>query len=112
MVRQRNVVSTTRERELVLELRASGWVAWRMPASLGAADVIALRADWQPLAIQVKTDRDYAFTHFGPKERQALLDLAEKAGALPWLVWWPPDRKGKRWLGPSEWPGGVMADVA
>ena len=52
--------------------------------------------------MQVKrTQKPYA--HFLPAERTILRELAEKAGATAWLIWWPP-RRGWRWIPVSEWP--------
>ena len=94
-----------RERDLVRLLRTdpSGpWVALRAPASLGVADVLAVR-DGEIRLIEVKSTRAGPFAGFGPADRRALLAAAEIAGGDPFLVWWPPRMK-LRWLGPEEWP--------
>ncbi len=93
-----------RERDLVALLRADGYSANRTPGSHGVADVIALRVGYIPRLLQLKTDRAGPFAHFGPAARRELLDEARRAGARPELVWWPPDRKGPRYLHEKDWP--------
>ena len=88
---------------MVRSLRTDGWIAIRAPASLGVADVIAVRAGEIRL-IEVKSTRAASpFSAFGPADRAALLDAAETAGGSAWLVHWPP-RKPPRWISPDEWP--------
>lgn len=92
-----------RERDLVRLLRADGWIALRAPASLGVADVIAVRAGEIRL-IEVKSTRAASpFAGFPPADRQALLEAAKTAGGEAWLYWHPP-RRPARWIGPDEWP--------
>jgi Holliday junction resolvase len=91
-----------RERDLVRALRSAGWVALRAPASLGVADVIAVR-DGEILLVECKSTRAGPFSGFSPADRRALLEAAERAGGSPWLYWHPP-RKEPRWIGPEEWP--------
>lgn len=102
---------TKRERDRVKMLRADGYSAIRTPGSLGVMDVIALKAGLRPRYEQVKTD-PYPYQHFGPAERRALLAEAERAGADAFLCHWPPDRRGPRFILPSEWPRDVSADIA
>ena len=91
-----------RERDLVRDLRADGWVALRAPASLGVADVIAVRGGEIRL-IEVKSTRAGPYAGFPPADRRALLAAAEIAGGEAYLVWHPP-RKARRWISPREWP--------
>jgi len=93
-----------RERQVREELEGEGWAVVRAAGSLGCIDLVAGMAG-TTLAIEVKADDEKfgPFNNFGPKKREALLSLAEKAGWEPILAWWPP--RGKlRWLEPSEWP--------
>ena len=83
---------------------AAGWSVSRTAGSHGVADIIALKAGAVPLYVQVKTDRAGPFAHFGPAERSKLLGECTRAGAVAMLVWWPPDRKGPRFLGEATWP--------
>lgn len=94
------------------KFRAEGWVAFRAPASLGVADVVAIRSeneDGMPPAhvyfIEVKATTRHPFRlNFGPRERKRLSDAAAQAGATAWLAWWPS--RGKLQIIPeSEWPG-------
>jgi len=58
------------------ELQAQGWIVIRSAGSKGPADLVALREGSRSQLIQVKSDG-----YLPPKERQELLDEAEKAGA-------------------------------
>ena len=85
-------------------LRADGWVAFRAPASLGVADVIALRAGDRPRLIEVKaTSTRSPWNDFGPAQRNALYDAAQKAGADAYLLWWPT-RRPPQWIPWTDWP--------
>ena len=110
---------TDRERKVREQLEAEGWVVARAAGSRGCADLMAVRRVGTRLLVhsepahepvvqvrlvQVKSDERNPFDHFGPYERAELLATAQQAGAEPWLVWWPPDRKGPRWIAPGEWP--------
>lgn len=75
----------------------------RSPASLGAADVIALRAGDLPRLIQVKANIGSAFMNFRPEERAELRRIAEVAGGIAELWHWPP-RGVLRVLTPEAWP--------
>jgi Holliday junction resolvase len=78
-------------------------VAIRAPASLGVADVIAVRAGEIRLVEVKSTSAPSPFASFGPAARSALQDAAEIAGGSAWLVHWPP-RKPPRWIPSDEWP--------
>lgn len=92
-----------RERALVNELRNDDWFAMRAPASLGVADVVALKAGLRPRLIEVKSTAGGPYERFGPKDRADLLFAAQLAGADAYLVWWPPRGKA-RWVHSAEWP--------
>lgn len=93
-----------RERQVVKQLQSEGWLAFRAPASLGVADVIALKAGERPRLVEVKSDKVNAYAHFGPAKRQALSQAAKRAGADAYLAWWPGDRQGCRWVREIAWP--------
>lgn len=91
-----------RERQLVALKRKEGWVAFRAPASLGVADVVALKAGETSQLIESKsTLRPYA--HFLPADRQRLSEAAKAAGAEALLAWWP-SRGELKWIAESDWP--------
>jgi Holliday junction resolvase len=91
-----------RERAVRQAYTDSGWLAFRAPASLGCADVIALRRRTKPRLIEVKsTIRPW--DHFGPDARQRLLDAAHQAGAIPLLAWWPKNGQLK-FFQAADWP--------
>lgn len=69
------------------------------------ADVLSMKAGEPTYMDEVKTTTRSAFADFGPIKRQALRDLAEKAGAVPRLVWWPPRARQPTIIPASEWPG-------
>lgn len=95
---------TNRELLVVRQYRRDGWVAFRAPASLGVADVIALKDGERPQLVEVKSDRKNPYAHFGPDKRLALSHAARRAGAEAWLAWWPGDRGGCRWIAERDWP--------
>ncbi len=105
---------TRREYQVRDLLRDKGWIAFRAPASLGVADIVALRAapfNSEVMLIEVKatTRRPYE-AGFGPIKRRALSAAAEKAGAVAVLAWWPP--RGKlQWFYEYEWPNHPQAAV-
>lgn len=92
-----------RERKLKRLLESDGWFVIRAPASLGVADLVALKLGHQPRMIEVKGTTRSAFAGFPPADRQELAEAAAKAGASAWLVWWPK-RKEPVWLAPADWP--------
>jgi Holliday junction resolvase len=94
---------TDRERSVRSLLAGEDWLAFRAPASLGVADVIALRAGSRPRLIEVKSTAGGPYEHFGPKDRSELVFAARMAGADALLAWWPP--RGKlHWIPENEWP--------
>lgn len=92
-----------RERAVRDQLANEDWLAFRAPASLGVADVIALRDGSRPRLIEVKSTAQGPYERFGPAERERLSFAAQLAGADPWLAWWPP-RGQLRWIPQNEWP--------
>jgi Holliday junction resolvase len=93
---------TTRERQVRAQLEADGWVVVRAAGSLGPVDLVALRNGTARL-IQVKGTAKGPWHSFGPDDRQAMLWLADRAGAEAWLAWWPPRREPK-WIASWQWP--------
>lgn len=91
----------------------------RAPASIGAADLLAIRPlhydrpDYYPskgkngcevILVQVKANKDGGpYANFRPKERGELLADAIASGGQGWLVHWPPHGKPS-WIHSSEWP--------
>jgi Holliday junction resolvase len=94
---------TTRERQVRDMLRDDGWVVYRAAGSHGCADLVALRADMEPLLLQIKSDARNPFNHFGPEDRAALIAEGAKAGAGVVLVWWPP-RCEPTFIDSPQWP--------
>ena len=74
----------------------------RAPASLGVADVVALKPGESRL-VEVKSTTAGPYAGFGPADRKALSAAAKVAGASAWLVWWPK-RKQPQWIAEAEWP--------
>lgn len=98
-----------RERAVRDYLRDRDWLAFRAPASLGVADVVALRDGSRPRLIEVKSTHRGPYHSFGPAERERLKFAAELAGADAYLAWWPP-RGELRWFHSSEWPFACVVD--
>lgn len=97
-----------RERDVKRLLMDDDWLAFRSPASLGVADVIALRAGSRPRLIEVKSTAGGPYERFQPADREKLSLAAELAGADAFLAWWPP--RGKlRWIPENEWPTRLKA---
>jgi len=69
-----------RERAVRDLLRDQDWIAFRALASLGCADVIALRAGSRPRLIEVKSTAQGPYEHFGPADRERLRLAAGLAG--------------------------------
>ena len=92
-----------RERDLVNWLRERDWFAMRAPASLGVADVIALKDGERPRLIEVKSTARGPYAAFPPDDRADLLFAADLAGAVAELCWHPP-RGQRRFIPSDEWP--------
>lgn len=92
-----------RERAVRAYYADRDYLAFRAPASLGVADVIALRAGSIPILCEVKSTAGGPYERFGPADRARLSAAAELAGAAAVLAWWPP--RGKlRFISEHEWP--------
>jgi Holliday junction resolvase len=92
-----------RERAVRDILADQDWLAFRAPASLGCADVIALRDGDRPRLVEVKSTAGGPYERFGPDARARLSLAAQIAGASAWLAWWPP--RGKLiWIPEKAWP--------
>jgi Holliday junction resolvase len=91
-----------RERSLVKQLRADNWFAMRAPASLGVADVVAIRPGEVRL-IECKSTAAGAYAGFGPADRRRLSAAAKVAGGSAWL-YWHPKNKPAVWIPEAEWP--------
>lgn len=92
-----------RERQVRDVLAKDDWLAFRSPASLGCADVIALKDGRRPRFVEVKATADGPYKGFGPAARVRLSLTARMAGADAFLAWWPP-RGPLRWISETEWP--------
>ncbi len=94
----------TRKENLVKRrLEAENWLVTRGAASLGEADLVALKRGETPMLVQVKANAGARFMNFRPVEREALRTAAYCAGAEAWLVHWPP-RAQPVWLAEQDWP--------
>ena len=94
---------TGRERAVREWYADRDWLAFRAPASLGVADVIALKAGHRPQLVEVKSTAQGPYEHFRPADRADLSAAAALAGADALLAWWPS--RGKlRFIPESEWP--------
>jgi hypothetical protein len=87
------------------KLRADGWVCYRAAGSHGCADIVAMKFGNRPRLVQVKASAQGAFEHFGPEDRQALIEEGFFADADPMLVWWPSGGE-LRYVPSDLWPGG------
>lgn len=95
---------TKRENQVKAGLEADGWVVIRAPASIGAADLVALKRGFPPKIIQVKANKDGGpYANFRREERAELARIAHQAGGVAELCWWPPHGKC-RWLAAAVWP--------
>ena len=93
-----------RERAIKRLLEQDGWVVIRSPASLGTFDLLALKFGEHPRAIECKANEQGGpWMNFRPPEREALIAVAERAGAEAWLAFWP--KRGElQWIPASDWP--------
>jgi Holliday junction resolvase len=98
------VRGANRERQVIRLLKRQGWHAVRTPASQGLEDIVAIKRGERARVIQVKATAKGPYERFGPRDREALRLHAEQYGAEALLCWWPPDRRGARWIHSSEWP--------
>lgn len=92
-----------RERQVKKQLEEAGWFVIRAPASLGVADLVALKLGHQPRMLEIKATSRGPYAGFPPADRTDLLNAAARAGAAAFLVWWP--KRGRPvWLAPEDWP--------
>lgn len=94
---------TQRERAVRDLLANDDWIAFRAPASLGCADVVALKDGYRPRFVEVKSTSGGPYERFGPEARARLSLAARMAGADAYLVWWPPRAKPV-WIKEAAWP--------
>lgn len=92
-----------RERAVKALLEQDDWVVIRAPGSLGIFDLAAMKAGETNRLIEVKSTAGGPYERFGPADRAALLEAAERAGAVAELAYWPP--RGKlRFIPSADWP--------
>lgn len=94
---------TKRERAVRDWLLKRDWVVVRAAGSLGAADLVALKAGENPRLVEVKSTAGGPYERFGPAARADLSLRALWAGAEAWLAWWPP-RGELHWIPAAQWP--------
>jgi Holliday junction resolvase len=94
---------TQRERAVRDHYRDHDWLAFRAPASLGVADVVAMKAGHRPRLVEVKSTAQGPYESFGPRDRHKLRMAARMAGADAVLAWWPKNGK-LRLIHANEWP--------
>ena len=113
-----------RELKVMAVLASEGWLCASRRHIGGAGDILAIRP-WahdgasrkavlyccDAMLIEVKATTEVPWrSTFGPADRQALVETAEKHGAVPWLYWWPP--RGKLLRIPAEdFPPNRKAEV-
>jgi Holliday junction resolvase len=92
----------SRERAVADHLRGLDWVCLK-GTTFGVCDLAALKAGEQPWLIEVKSTAGGPYEQFRKDARAALLFVAEMAGAVAVLAWWPP-RGQLRFIPSPEWP--------
>lgn len=98
---------TALEHQVRDDLVERGWLVVRPGASLGPADLVALRAGWDPLLVQVKIGG-----YMLPAERRELCEAAERSGAVPLLAdrqRRPEDRR-RTWIRYRRLEAGEVAE--
>jgi Holliday junction resolvase len=83
----------------------------RAPASKGEFDVIEVTAyeDFEKKRLprvrlfEVKSTKAGPYAGFGPADREALLNEANRVGAEAYLCWWPV-RKEPQFIPSRDWP--------
>lgn len=90
-------------------LEEDGWLVGSRRHIGGPGDLLAVARAYNDgmhervRVIEVKaTLRPYS--HFGPKDREALLRFAEENYAEAELAWWPPGSKTCQFIPSSDWP--------
>jgi Holliday junction resolvase len=99
-----------RELRVMDVLAEEGWLCASRRHIGGAGDVLAIQRSRGPcvnkpdaMLIEVKSTSGGPWERFGPVDRQALVETAEKHGAEAWLYWWPPRAELQR-IPASDWP--------
>lgn len=91
-----------RERKWMHRLEEEGRFACRPRWAL--VDVLSMKVGEPTYFDEVKTDVGNPYANFKPARRQALCALAERAGAVPRLIWWPPRARQPQILMADDWP--------
>jgi Holliday junction resolvase len=95
---------TRREHDVRRLFEKRSYVCVRGAGSKGA-DLVCGKAGYPTLMIEVKANRNGGpYASFPPAEREETKRRAEAAGWDLVLVWWPPDRKGPRFIPSWGWP--------
>lgn len=68
----------------------------------GAGDIIATQAG-AVLLVEVKNTKT-KWSHFGPADRELMLQTAKEHGANPYLAWWGPKAKEPELIHANHWP--------
>lgn len=96
--------------------RADGWVVASMRTAAGGGDLMRARArsgvtppGWanagaEVQLVEVKSTAGGPFERFGPADRRAMLEVADRAGADAFLAWYPPRSSVPIWIPADEWP--------
>ncbi len=92
-----------RERQVRDYLTERDYVVIHTRPGTNFCDVVALKVGKRPIFVEVKSTAGGPWEHFRWEDRRDLLAIAELAGAVAWLAWWPPGGK-LRWFHSDEWP--------
>lgn len=68
------------------------------------ADVISMKAGEPTYFDEVKTDVGNPYVNFRPARRRMLSEMAQEAGAVARLVWWPPRARHPTIIEEQDWP--------
>ncbi len=93
-----------RERKVKRMLEAEGWFVVRAAGSFGLCDLICLHPSEDAMLVEVKSTIAGPYAHFGPADRAALIQAAERSGAEAWLCYWPPRQREPTWISSEEFP--------
>jgi hypothetical protein len=104
MAKGNKASGTRREYKVRDAYREDDWYAFRTRDDQSICDVVAMKAGHQSIMAEVKSNKEGGpYMNFRKKDRQALIDAARIAGAMPLLVYWPIG--GKRQDIPADqWP--------
>ena len=107
----RKAFGTQRENAIKDLKIAEGYLAFRAPASLGVADVIAIKkvlyGGWHVGSrvelIEAKCNTGNPYKNFSPSARKRLSEAAKQCGADALLAFWP--KHGKlQFIAEKDWP--------